>query len=242
MTALEIAVQDPEGALVAARAGADRVELCTALAIGGTTPSRALVQAAVATDLPVHVLVRPRPGGFDYSAAERAVILDDVRYALDAGAAGVVVGATRGDAVDEDLVAQARRVAGSAQVAFHRAFDTLTDRRAVLDVLVGLGVDRVLTAGGATRAPDALAELERLVAHAGGRIAITAGGGIDPSSAARVAATGVAAIHASAKRSVADALPIGLGSLAGAGSTREVTDEATVRALRAALDARTAPR
>lgn len=239
--ALEIAVQDPEGIGAAVRGGADRLELCTALALGGTTPSAGLVAAAVASGLPVHVLVRPRPGSFEYTPAERAVLLDDVRRALDAGAWGVVVGAVRDGEVDADLVTRVRLAvdaAGGADLVFHRAFDTLPDRAAALERLVELGVDRVLTSGGATRAADALDELTRLAARAGHRIQVMAGSGVDAATVGAIVATGVVAVHASAKRDVAETQLVGLGSLAGAGTvTREETDEERVRALRAALDA-----
>jgi len=236
--ALEIAVQDPDGVVAAVRGGADRIELCTALALGGLTPSAALIEAAVAAAQSVHVLVRPRPGGFEYSSAEATMILDDVRRALDAGARGVVVGAVRDGRVDTQLVARVRETVGSAEVTFHRAFDTLADRDQAIDLLAELGVDRVLTSGGASRATDALDDIARLVARADGRVEVMAGAGIDAATVGAVAATGVAAIHASAKRTVDETHQIDLGALARAGtSTREVTDELRVRALRTALDA-----
>ncbi|BDO42965.1 copper homeostasis protein CutC [Cellulomonas sp. NTE-D12] len=235
--ALEIAVQDPEGVAAAVAGGADRIELCTALALGGLTPSAGLVRAAVAAGRPVHVLVRPRAGGFEYSAVELAVILDDVRRALDLGAQGVVVGGVRGERIDTALVERVRALAGPAEVTFHRAFDTLTDLEPALDVLAGLGVDRVLTSGGASRVADGLPQLERLVARADGRLEVMAGSGVDASTVRAVVATGVAAVHASAKRTVVEATRVDLGSLAQAGSSaREATDEAAVRALRTALD------
>lgn len=236
--ALEIAVQDPEGVAAAAAGGADRLELAAALALGGLTPSPGLTALAVSGGVPVHVLVRPREGGFEYSAAERDVLLDDVRRAVDAGAAGVVVGGLVDGGVDAALVAAVRGLAGSAEVTFHRAFDTVADRGAALEQLVGLGVDRVLTSGGASRAADACDVLADLVARAGGRIQVMAGAGVDAGNVGALLATGVAAVHASAKRSVAERQAVRLGSASDAGaSTRAVTDEAEVRALRAAVDA-----
>lgn len=223
--ALEIAVQDPEGVAVAVTGGADRIELCTALALGGLTPSAGLVRVAVAAGRPVHVLVRPRAGGFEYSTVELAVILDDVRRALDLGARGVVVGGVRGDRVDTVLVERVRALAGPAEVTFHRAFDSLPDLEAALDVLVGLGVDRVLTSGGANRVAEGLPQLERLVARADGRLEVVAGSGVDASTVRAVVATGVATVHASAKRTVVEASRVDLGSLARAGaSALEATD------------------
>lgn len=241
MTALEIAVQDPDGVAVAARAGADRVELCSALALGGLTPSRGFVKAAADGPMPVHVLIRPRPGGFVYSSLEQDVILADIRYALADGAAGVVVGATIDGSIDERFLARMREAAGTSSLTFHRAFDTLTDQKAAIEMLVAAGVDRVLTSGGKTAAPDALEELRQIVACAAGRVQVMAGGGVNEASVDDILATGVTAVHASAKRAVPDLVSVGLGDSSPAGApTRDVTDFATVRALRAAIDSRAA--
>ncbi|HLS74700.1 MAG TPA: copper homeostasis protein CutC, partial [Actinomycetaceae bacterium] len=94
---LEVAVQDPAGAATARDAGADRVELCAALDLGGLTPSIAMVEAVVATGIPVHVLVRPRAGGFRYSATEVSLMVRDIEAIVDTGAAGVVIGALTAD-------------------------------------------------------------------------------------------------------------------------------------------------
>ncbi len=241
MTSLEISVQDPQGAAVAAACGADRIEVCSALALGGLTPSLGLISSVIAYPLPVHVLIRPRAGSFAYSEEEREVIEADVRHALAAGAAGVVFGALRGDAIDTDLMERVRGLSARAELTFHRAFDTLTDRVGAVDVLVGLGVDRVLTSGGATLAPDACEELALLVTASAGRLQIMAGSGIDADSVHRVLATGVDAVHASAKRVIPDPVSIGLGSMSPAGTGgRETTDPDIVRALRLALDEATA--
>ncbi|MBO9555025.1 copper homeostasis protein CutC [Cellulomonas sp.] len=235
---LEIAVQDPEGVAAAVAGGADRLELAAALALGGLTPSPALTAAAVASGIPVHVLVRPRDGGFDYTPAEQAVLLDDVRRALDAGARGVVVGAVRDGEVDPALVESVRGLVADGEVTFHRAFDTVTDREAALELLVGLGVDRILTSGGASQAADAQDELARLVALSSGRIQVMAGAGVTAENVGPLLATGVHAVHASAKRAVQEVQAVRLGSAADAGaSIREITDVERVRALRAAVDA-----
>lgn len=107
-TILEIAVQDVSGAVAAVRAGAQRLELCTALAAtGGVTPGVGLLEAVVAAvpGTGVHVLVRPRPGGFVYAPDEVAVQVREVRAAVRAGASGVVVGALTADGrVDEGVL------------------------------------------------------------------------------------------------------------------------------------------
>ncbi|MCE1174419.1 MAG: hypothetical protein LWW77_07405 [Propionibacteriales bacterium] len=236
---LEIAVQDLHGITAAAAGGADRVEICTALALGGLTPSVGFVTAAVEQGLPVHVLIRCREGHFEFTEQERALMIADLRAALRCGVSGVVVGATTGGAIDRRFVAEVREMAAAVEVTFHRAFDTLADRARALEELIALGVDRVLTSGGANIAADAREELSGLVEVADGRIQLMAAGGITSANVRAVAATGVDAVHASAKTMISDTLPIGLGTLAGAGqSQRAITSEAEVRALRAALDAR----
>ncbi|MCL1898761.1 MAG: copper homeostasis protein CutC, partial [Micrococcales bacterium] len=203
MSVLEIAVQDPSGARIARQAGACRVELCQALATGGLTPSQGLMVATISQGLPVHVLVRPREGGYQYSSEEVAWQLDDVARAVGCGAAGVVVGAldSRGQ-VDLAMIRQVVQLAGAAQVTFHRAFDVCVDQFEAIDQLVELGVKRILTSGGAPRAIEGLDQLERLVAHAARRIEIQAGGGVQPSDIAALAAAGVDGIHLSAKRAI----------------------------------------
>ena len=232
-------MQDAASARTAASAGADRVELCSALATtGGVTPSIGLVEAAVAVGLPVHVLVRPRPGGFVHDADERAVMLRDVRAALAAGAAGIVSGGLTDDGrVDADLVARlvdaAGGAAGGAVVTFHRAIDAVEDRRAALDVLLAAGVCRVLTSGGAARAGDGLPSLAELVARADGRIEVQAGGGVTVEAIPALVAAGVDSVHLSARRRVA-ASRVGPG---GGEAAHDVTDgdlvAAAVRAARA---------
>ena len=230
MTALELAVSGADGIAVAARTGVDRIELCAGLELGGLTPSSGLVSAAVAgAGCPVHVLVRPRPGGFEYDAAERTLVLDDVRRSLDVGAAGVVVGGLAGDGIDERLV---RDCVALGPVTFHRAFDQLSDHTGALDRLVDLGVARVLTSAGAPSVTEALPRLAALVAHAAGRIEVMAGAGITSATVADVLATGVDAVHASAKRTVsAGGVPLGSAG----GLSHYVTDEDEVRRLRAAV-------
>jgi copper homeostasis protein len=238
VTAFELAIQDAEGVAVARTVRPDRVELAAALSTGGLTPSIGLIEAAVDAGLEVHVLVRPRLGDFAYTAAERALLVADARAALAAGAAGIVSGGTRHGAIDADVVTALLDIAGRAEVTFHRAFDTVADRHAALDVLVGAGVTRVLTSGGAPRADAALPELRALVSRAAGAIQVMAGAGIDASNASVIARTGVDAIHASAKRRVVGAASVPLGSDPHAGSgDHETTDAAVATAIRYALSA-----
>jgi copper homeostasis protein len=231
MTAFELAVQDAAGIRVAAELGVDRMELCSALSLGGLTPSAGLIAAAAATGIPTHVLVRPRAGDFEYDDAERAVIVEDVRWARAHGATGVVVGGLREGRIDEVLISRIVDAADGAPVTFHRAFDNLDDLDAGLDRLSELGVTRVLTSGGAARAEDALAVLSRLVTRADRGIEIMAGSGVRSDNVARIAATGVDAVHASAKRVVTGRPGVALGSASSDGAGYETVDADEARRL-----------
>lgn len=230
---VEIAVQDPAGARDAIAAGADRLELCQALGLGGLTPSLGLLEAAAVAVDPalLNVLVRPRGGGFVYDDDEIAVVAADIRAAVERGVGGVVIGAlTRGGEVDLDAVSRWRAAAGDASLVFHRAIDATPDPLAVLTQLRGAGVDRILTSGGAARSVDGALTLAALVA-ARGDVDIMAGGGVQVGDIPALVATGVSAIHLSA-RAVA-----GLDAAAGPGggtAGHDVTDIELVRAAVAA--------
>ena len=233
MTTLEIAVQDVAGAMAAVDAGADRLELCVALAeTGGLTPSLGLIERVVAAvPVGVHVLVRPRPGGFEHDAAEHDVMRRDIAVAVGAGASGVVVGALRAGRVDAVALADLVAAARGAEVTFHRAFDVVPDVTEALAGLAAAGVTRVLTSGGAPRTIDGLDRLVGTVAAADG-VQVMAGGGVRPVDIAAIVATGVDAVHLSAGVRRED--PGGPG---GGPGGRTVTDPALGAAVRAALDA-----
>ncbi|GEK22367.1 copper homeostasis protein CutC [Cellulomonas xylanilytica] len=238
VTLLEIAVQDVAGAVLAAGLGADRLELCAALAAtGGLTPSIGLLDAVVAA-LPsrvgVHVLVRPRAGSFRYTADEVDVQVRDVRAAVAAGAAGVVVGAlTPAGDVDRTTVARLVEAADGREVTFHRALDTVPLLEAALDDLVALGVVRVLTSGGAARSIDGLDRLAATVAHGAGRLQVMAGGGVRPADVPALVRAGVDAVHLSASRHVDES-----GGPGGGSGGYTTTDAAIVSAAAEALGRR----
>ncbi len=227
---------------IAREIGAARVELAQALALGGLTPSPAslelTLEAAGADGPETHVLIRPRAGGFHYDSDELAVAQRDVRRAVEAGAAGVVIGAL--DAAGQlDVGAMTRLcdAAGTASVTLHRAIDMTPDPVATLETARSLGLRRVLTSGGASVAIDGVDTLRALVAAAAGEIEIMAGSGVDAASAPALAAAGVDALHFSAKRSVNEAGGVRMGSAADGVGGYEVTDRETALAIVAALRA-----
>ncbi|MDN5797380.1 MAG: copper homeostasis protein CutC [Intrasporangium sp.] len=243
--ALEIAVASPSGAGAARVGGADRVELCAGLELGGLTPSQALVEQAVDTGIPVHVLIRCRPGGFTYDGDEVALMVREAVTVLDAGARGVVVGALTaeggldGEAVSR-LVTAARTVREDTEITFHRAVDHATDPVGLVAELAGLGIDRVLSSGGAANAADGAATLARLLDVAG-PVQVMAGGGVRIEDLPALAAVGVHAIHLSAKRPVlahlTGGVPLGVADEQGsAGVSHYTTDQALVATARRALE------
>jgi len=219
---LEICIESLAGSRAAVAGGADRLELCAELSVGGLTPAPDLLEAVLQESrVPVVVLVRPRPDNFVYGQDELASMGRSVRAMVDAGAQGVTVGVLQADgqinrAAMEVLIEQAR----PAEVCFHRAFDCVPDQTIALEGLIDMGVQRVLTSGGSADATEGTGALASLVERARGRIVVMPGGGVRPGNARALAeATGASALHSSCS------------------SARPwVTDEALVRALRAAVD------
>lgn len=212
--AVEIAVQDAEGAHAAIAAGADRLELCQALEVGGLTPSLGVLEASLAAVDPalVNVLVRPRGGGFVYSAGEVAVVATDIRACVERGAGGVVVGALDEQGLlDREALRRWRDAAGSATLVFHRAIDASADPDRLFDALLEEGVDRVLTSGGAPRSVDGLVALSSFVTRAGDRLEVMAGGGVQPADIPAILAVGVKAVHLSARMRTGFGAPSGPG-------------------------------
>jgi copper homeostasis protein len=207
MILLEVIANSVEDCVAAEQGGADRIELCSALALGGLTPSLGLlIGARRATRLPIMAMNRPRAGGFCYTESEFSVMCRDADLALAHGADGLVFGCLLGDGtVDAGRTRRLVERAGDKQTVFHRAFDVTPNPFHALDVLMDLGVTRVLTSGQMPSVVDGTALVAALVAHAAGRIQILPGGGITIGNArAVVQQTQVTQIHASLSGSQVD--------------------------------------
>lgn len=236
---VEIAVQDAAGARIALEAGAARVELCQALSLGGLTPSAGLIdETAEASALAgvmgfVHVLVRPRGGGFVYEDDEQRAIERDIRQAVRLGADGVVVGAlTEAGEVDIDAIRRFVDAADGHDVTVHRAVDAANDTFAAVALLDGLGVRRVLTSGGAPSCREGLETLRALAAASGG-LEIMAGGGVSIADIDELRAVGVDAVHLSARTTLERGGASGPGGgVVGFDATDAATVAAAVRAAR----------
>lgn len=235
--AVEVCVESAQAVARAAAAGADRVELCSALILGGLTPSAGTIAQALrhthrrpepATPdvserprsdqgpLGVHILIRPREGDFVYAPVEVDTMLADIAAARQvaadtAGEVGFVIGAlTAGGQIDGDICRELIAAAEPHPVSFHRAFDITGDLDRALDDLIELGVVRVLTGGGAQRAHDGIPTLARLVDRAAGRIAVMPGGSVRAHNiAAILTATGASDVHFQAPVPEANRWPSG---------------------------------
>ncbi len=235
---LEIASNSVASALAAQRGGADRIELFDNLAEGGTTPSfGSIALAREQLQIPLFVLIRPRPGDFHYDALERALMLRDIQQCRALGCGGVVIGALDADGnVDVPLCRELVQAAGPMQVTFHRAFDAARDLSAALEDVITLGCQRVLSSGGQASAEAGAAVLAALVKQAAGRVSVMAGAGITPGNIAAVAkATGCVELHASAKAVQHSAMRFQNPALVGLSPDWVATDADEVAALRAAL-------
>lgn len=212
---LEVCVDSVESALNAVHGGADRIELCGNLGVGGgTTPSLGLLKCVrrAVNGVPIMAMIRPRTGDFLYSEDEMDVMLDDIRIFKRHGARGVVIGVLQRDGTVD--VERTKRLVDEAlpmQVCFHRAFDMARDPVEALDALQSIGgITRILTSGHAPAAPKALPVLARLLQRTSGdtpwALSILPGSGISPATA----------------RELLEALvPLGLGELHMSGGSWE---------------------
>jgi len=202
---LEVAANSVASALAAEAGGAARVELCSALEVGGLTPSHAAI--AIARErlgIPVHVLIRPRAGNFVFDDLECEVMQRDIETCKTLGCAGVVLGVLTAERdVDVPHCRTLMDAAEGMSVTFHRAFDFTRDPERALDAIIALGCDRLLTSGQATDAMAGAPLIRKLIGQARNRITIMPGGGITAQNIVAIAdATGAREFHATAKRRI----------------------------------------
>ena len=239
---LEVCVDSFESAQAAQRGGADRLELCGDLLVGGVTPSPFLIEKVQKLDVPVNVLLRPRFGDFLYTESEKDILFKEVQMCRKMGVNGVVLGALEADGrLDKpflhDLVAEA----GPLHKTFHRAFDVCLDAEEGMEEAIKLGFDTILSSGQAPTALQGASTLSQLQKKANGRITIMAGSGVKSTNLLElIATTGLTAYHMSAKRTVDSPMvfrrkevPMGL-PMAGE-FDRFYTDEAEVRKAKSIL-------
>ncbi len=225
---LEVCVDSAEGLAAAVAGGADRIELCAALEVGGLTPSVGLMRMAVGCGVPVLAMIRPRAGDFVFGTEDLAIMRADIAAARAAGLAGVVLGASRPDGrLDEAMLRSLVAEAAGMDLTLHRAFDLVPDPAEALGLAMRLGFRRVLTSGGGADVTAGIAGLRASVAQAAGRISIMPGGGVSVETLDVLRGLAIREVHASCS------VP-GLAAPLGFGAPRR-TDAGRVAALKAAL-------
>lgn len=198
---VEVCAYSLYSCLAADRAGAQRVELCASPWEGGTTPSAGLVEQALnLTSLEIHAMVRPRGGDFVYDETEKQTMLAEARALVAQGVHGIVVGALlpSGD-LDIEFLREFRKIADGRELTCHRAIDVSREPLEVMEQLIAIGFNRILTSGCKDKALDGIENIAELVAAAKGRIQIMAGSGVNPMNCLEFVQVGVNAIHLSAR-------------------------------------------
>ena len=236
---LEVCVADPASLAAAIEGGAERIELCSALELGGLTPSFGLMSLASEADIPTYALIRPRPGDFVFDEDDYGAMLYDIEAVRAAGLDGVVLGCSRPNGeIDAEMLLRLVGAAEGLGLTLHRAFDLVPDIASAVEIAVELGFERILTSGGAPTALEGLGNLALVHATAAGRVQVMAGSGLNPDNVGRlIDSVPVDEVHSScagpAIASEDRAVRFGF-----AARTRRVTDASVVRAMKAAVAGR----
>lgn len=200
---LEVCVDSVDSALAAQKAGASRLELCSNLIIGGTTPPLSLIQLVnEAVTIPFHVLIRPRFGDFCYSPFEFESIKREIGIAKEHGASGVVIGILTHDGeLDMERLKILIDLAKPLHITLHRAFDVCRDPFKAIEQAKSLGFDTILTSGQKQTCIQGMSHIKAFVNQAGGQIDILVGSGLNSNTIEQVLkGTGAKAFHLSGKK------------------------------------------
>jgi len=211
----EICIDNIEGAIAAEKYGAKRIELCSALSVGGLTPNYGLIKQCVEKlKIEVNVMIRHKEGDFRYSKNDVIVMKDDIRAAKKAGAHGVVFGILNTNnmvsKLNEELVVLSKSL--GLEVTFHRAFDFVTNYKLAIEKLIEMKVDRLLTSGQQPTAEEGLVLISNLQEIYGDKIQIMAGSGVNVSNALKIASTGISNLHFTAQKSITTSSKFSMGN------------------------------
>lgn len=208
----ELCTDSIEGAKMAKMYGAKRIELCSALFVGGLTPSPSLTKRC-AEIIETHVMIRPREGNFVYLKEEIELMFEDISIQAQAGAKGVVFGCLTHDHqinIQQNIsLLEAARKYGLA-TTFHRAFDFVVNPLEGLESIINIGFNRLLTSGKKATAMEGIELIQKLVNSANGQVEIMAGSGVNATNAAVLADVGVDALHFTSHQS--NPYELGMGS------------------------------
>ncbi|MBB3355340.1 copper homeostasis protein [Rhizobium sp. BK049] len=234
---LEVCVDSAAGLAAAIEGGAGRIELCSALELGGLTPLPSLMRIAARAPVPIYAMIRPHAGPFIFDGLDEQAMMLDIEAVRAAGLAGVVIGANRPDGtLDLPLIRRLKAHAVGLGSTLHRAFDLVPDADQALEQAIELGCERILTSGCAVKAADGIDTLKRLSEKAAGRISIMPGSGIRPANVGEILrATGAREVHGSCSSPVESADPRAVAFGFEAKSTNR-TDVAVVRQMCRAIE------
>ena len=223
---LEICANSYQSAVNANTAGAHRIELCSEISVGGTTPSYGLLKKVMADiDIPVHVLIRPRSGNFTYSGIEFDIMKENIRLCKDLGCAGIVAGVLHEDnTIDIKRTSELIELSKPMSFTFHRAFDVVSKPKEALLQLLNLGVDRLLTSGQQEKAEDSIELLLELQKIAENKLTILPGSGINSENCIHFKNSGFSEIHSSASKIISKNIPSSTGE-----SKQTVSDVETIK-------------
>ena len=212
---IEVCIENIESGMIAANHGATRVELCSALDLGGLTPSAGMIKSCVQNcSLQVYVMIRPKAGDFVYNENQFDIMKKDIVLAAESGADGVVFGClTDRNELDIEKNRALLSLAKSWNlgVTFHRAFDFVANTMEAFNLLEKLGFDRILTSGGKSTAIEGLEQIKEL-AKIKSNIEIMAGSGINAENCYFFDNTGIDAVHFTARKPKGDSISLNMGS------------------------------
>lgn len=230
----EVCVDTIRGTVDAVENGADRIELCDALGIGGTTPSAGLMKAAAKVGKPIYAMIRPRGGDFIFNFEDLDIMYHDIDRCRHYGMAGIVVGMTHENgALDYDKLKKIIDHAEGLGVTLHRAFDVTPDTSEALEMAIDLGIERILTSGQKETALEGALKIKSVIDEAAGRISIMPCCKINPPNVERLFKIfSVSEIHSSCRTLVKSPYEDSAPSMApGDDFSRHITDPVKVKAM-----------
>jgi len=202
---IEVCCAHLQSGIEAQEGGALRIELCDNLYEGGTTPSYATIKKAKEKlNIDINVMIRPRGSDFCYSDDEFEIMKEDIRICKKLGVYGVAFGILLNDGnVDVARSRQLVQIAKPLSITFHRAFDMSPDPFKAIEKIIGLGINRILTAGHKNTVPEGLNLIAQLITKAAGRIIIMPGSGINEENIQEIRdKSGAVEFHLTGKKTV----------------------------------------
>ena len=184
---IELCVASVEALQIVKDFSIDRIELCQNLEQGGITPSHGFIEMALLNEIETHVLIRPRAAGFTYAEDEIQLMLNDIKNCRELGVKGIVIGALNlYKTIDRDTMLRMKDEAKELEITCHRAFDDSFDWKNSMDVLIEIGINRILSSGLSSSVELGLPILTEMMNYAKSRIEIMVGGGVNLGNIQRI--------------------------------------------------------